>query len=98
MSEGVTIEALQHVFPLHKSPPLLAPPTLAQGALAPPTSGTPQMPNNPVPSRSGEAHVVIDLPDSLGVVVISSDDEPIEDFEDHLKVEDDPEKDLQLGE
>jgi len=40
----------------------------------------------------------MDLPVSPEVVVISSDDEPMEDLEDHLEMEDDPEEDLESGE
>jgi len=56
------------------------------------------MPDSPVPSGLGEAQVVVDLPDLLEVVMISLDDEPIEEHKDHLSAEDDPEEDLDLKE
>ena len=39
-----------------------------------------------------EAYVVVDLPDTSEIMVISSDDEPIEGFEDHQEEDDDPEE------
>ena len=42
--------------------------------------------------------MIIDLPDSPTVVVISLADEPMEDLEDTLKVEDNLKEDLELGE
>ena len=51
------------------------------------------MPNSP-----GEAHVVVDLPDTPEIVVINSEDEAIEDFKGHLEKEDDPEGDRNIDE
>ena len=56
------------------------------------------MPDSLVSPRLGEAQVVLALPDSPEVVMISSDDEPMEEPEDHLLTEDDLEEDLDLGE
>jgi len=50
--------------------------------------GTSQMPDSP-----GEAHVVVDLPDTPEIMVLSSDDEPVEGLEDHLEEGDDLEED-----
>ena len=47
--------------------------------------GTPQMPNSPE-----KAHVVVDLLDTSEIVVLTSDDEPMEGLENHLEEEDDP--------
>ena len=56
------------------------------------------MPDSPVLVGMGEAQLVVDLPDSPAVVMISSDDKPTEELEDHLPAEDDPKEDLDLGE
>ena len=89
---GLTMETLQHVFPLYQvHPPPAAPvpaqgppspPAPAQGPPIPPAPDTPLMPDNP-----GEAYVVIDIPSTPEVVVLSSGDE------DHQEEEDDPEED-----
>ena len=89
---GLTMETLQHVFPLYQvHPPPAAPvpaqgppspPAPAQGPPIPPAPATPLMPDSP-----GEAYVVIDIPSTPEVVVISSGDE------DHQGDEDDPEED-----
>ena len=94
---GITMETLQHVFPLHQAPPPPAtlapaqgrpsPPAPAQGPRSPPAPGTPLMPNSP-----REAHVVIDLPDIPDLVVTSSGDEG------HQGEEDDPEEDQDIDE
>jgi len=86
------METLQHVFSLHQAhpppaapPPVQGPPFLpapAQGPPFPPVPDTPLMPDNP-----GEAHVVIDLPETPDLVVISSGDEG------HQDEKDDPEED-----
>ena len=44
----------------------------------------------------GEAHVVVDLSDIPEFVVVSSNDEPIEDFEGHLEEEDDLDEDQEI--
>jgi len=41
--------------------------------------------------------MVMDLSDSLEVVVISIDDKPMEDLDDHLEADNNLEEDLQLG-
>jgi len=41
--------------------------------------------------------VVVHLPESPEVLMISSNDEPMEEPEDHLPVEDDPKEGLDLG-
>ena len=46
------------------------------------------MPNSP-----GEAHVVVDLSDTREILVVSSEDEAMEDFEGHLEEEGDLEED-----
>ena len=46
------------------------------------------MPDSPVLVGMGEAQLVVDLPDSPEVVMISSDDKPTEELEDHLPAED----------
>ena len=81
------METLQHIFPLHRTHPPLAPPAPVQGPTSPPVPGTPQMPNSP-----GKAHVVADLSDTPEIMVASFDDEPMQGFEGHLKEEDDPEE------
>jgi len=91
---GITMETLQFVFPLHQVyPPLVSPapaqgpPSLltpAQGPPIPPAPDTSLMPDTP-----GKAHVVIDIPDTPDLVVISSSSRD----EDHQGEEDDPEKD-----
>jgi len=91
------METLQHIFPLHQAPPSLVPPTPAQRPPSPPAPTTPQMPNSPVPLGLWEAHMVMDLSDSLEVVVISIDDKPMEDLDDHLEADNNLEEDLQLG-
>jgi len=88
---GVTMETLGHVFPLHQAHPPTAPPAPAQGPPSPPTSGTPLMPNSP-----GEVHVVVDLPNTLEIVVVSFEDEAMEGFEAHLEEEEDPEEDQDI--
>jgi len=82
------METFQHVFPLHQAHPLPAPPTPTQGPPSLLVPGTPQMSDSP-----GEAHVVVDLSDIPKIMVVSSDDEPMEGFEGHLEEEDDPEED-----
>jgi len=54
---------------------------------------SPQMPDGP-----GEAHVILDLPDTLEVMVVSSDDEPMEGLEGHLEEEDDLEERQEIDE
>ena len=68
--KGITMEILIHIFPLNQVPPPPAPPAPAQGPHSPLVSGTP-----PLPDSSGEAHVVIDIPDTPDLVVISFRDE-----------------------
>jgi len=51
-----------------------------------------------MPDSPGKAHVVVDLPNTLKVVVVSSNDEPMQGFEGHLEEEDDPEKDQEIDE
>ena len=46
----------------------------------------------------GEAHVVVDLPDALEIVIVSSDDEPMEGFKGHLAEEDDTKEDQEINE
>ena len=84
---GVTMETLQHVFPLHQVHPLPTAPAPMQGPPSPPTPGTPLMPDS-----LGEAHVVIDLPDTPEIVLVSSEDEG------HQEEEDDPEEDQDIDE
>jgi len=55
--------------------------------------GTPQMLDS-----LGEAHVVVDLLDTLEVVAVISDNKPIEGFKGHLKKEDDPEEHQKIDE
>ena len=69
--------------------PLLA---LAQGPPSPSTPGTPQPPNSPLSLGSGKVYVVMDLPDILEVVELSSNDAPMEDPKEDL------EEDPKLGE
>lgn len=85
---AITMGTLQHVFPLHQAHPPPAPPAPAQGPLSPLVLGTPQMSDSP-----GEAHVVMDLPDTSEIVVLSSDDELMEGFEDKDDLEEDQEVD-----
>ena len=73
------METLQHDFPLHHAHPMSTPPV--------PAPGMPLMPNSP-----REAHVVVDLPNTPEIMIVSSDDEPMEGFEGHLEEEDDPEE------
>ena len=40
-----------------------------------------------------EAHVMVDLSDTLEIVVLSSDNEPMEGLDDHLEEEDGLEED-----
>ena len=64
------METLQHVFPLHQAHP---PPTAPVPVQEPPF---PPAPDAPVTSKGpGEVHVVVDLPDTPEIVVISSRDE-----------------------
>jgi len=98
----ITMETLQHVFPLHqaRSPPAApapahgppSPPVPAQGLPFPPVPCIPLMPDSP-----GEAHVVIELPDTPDLVVISSGDEGHQGEEDDLE-KDDPEQDQDIEE
>ena len=80
------METLQHIFLLHQAhlPPAAPAPT--QGPPSQPALGTPLMPDSP-----GEAHVVIDLPDTPEIVVASSEDEGHQE-------EDDPEEDQHINE
>ena len=97
---GLTMETLQHVFPLHQAhpPPVVPPP--AQEPPIPPVPGTPLMPESP-----GEAYEVINIPDTPDLVVISStedhqdeEDDPEEDPKEDDPEEDDPEEDQGTGE
>jgi len=81
------METLQHVFPLHQAPPPPTAPATAQGPPFPSAPGTPLMPDSP-----GEAHMVIDLPNTPDLLVISSGDEG------HQGEEDDPEEDQDIDE
>ena len=81
------METLQHVFLLHQAPPPPAAPTPAQGPPFPPTPGIPLMPDSP-----GEAYVVIDLPDTPEILVVSSEDKG------HQEEEDDPKEDQDIDE
>jgi len=83
------VETLQHVFLLHQAHPLPAPLAPAQGPPSSATLGTCLMPDS-----LGEADVVVDLPDTLEFVVVSSDNEPMDGFED----KDDPEEDQEINE
>ena len=87
------METLQQVFPLHQAYSPLAPPAPTQGPPSPPLLGTPQMPDS-----LGEAYVVVDLPDTSKVAIVTYDDEPMEDFEGHLEEEDDLEEDQEIDE
>ena len=51
------------------------------------------MPNSP-----GEAHVVVDLPDTPEIVVVSYEDEAMEDFEGYMEEKDDPQEDQDIDE
>ena len=51
-----------------------------------------------MPDSAGRAHVVVVLPNTPEVMVVSSNDEPIADFEGHLDEEDDLEEDQELDE
>ena len=42
--------------------------------------------------------MLVDLPDTLKIVVVCSDDEPMEGFEGHLEAKDDPEEDQEIDE
>ena len=75
------METLQHVFLLHQVHPPLIAPAPAQEPPIPLVPGTPLMPESP-----GEAHEVINIPDTPDLVVISSS-------EDHQEEEDDPKED-----
>jgi len=46
-----------------------------------------------MPDNAGKAHVVVDLPNTLEIAIVSSEDEAMEDFEGYLEGEDDPEED-----
>jgi len=50
-----------------------------------------------MPDSSGEAHVVVDLPDTPEIVVDSLDGEPIEGFEGHPVDEGDLEEDQEIN-
>ena len=67
---GITMETLQHIFPLYQVHPSPAAPALAQGSPSSLALGTPLMPGSP-----GEDHMVIDLLDTPDIVVASYDDE-----------------------
>ena len=84
---GIRIKTLQHVIYLHHPPPLPARPAPAQGQPVPPVLSAPQMPNSPVLLASGEAHMVIHVPDTPELVVIISDVELMEDLEDDPEFE-----------
>jgi len=90
---GITVETLQHVFPLHQAHPPAALAAAAQGPPLSPAPGTPLMPDS-----LGEAHVVVDLPDTPEIVVVSFEDDAMEGFEGHLEEEDDPEEDQDINE
>ena len=51
-----------------------------------------------MPDSHGDAHMVVDLPDTPEIVVLSSNDELMEGVEDHLEDEDDPEEDQEIEE
>ena len=82
------METLQYVFPLHQAHP---PAALAAAAQEPPLSpapGTPLMPDS-----LGEAHVVVDLPDTPEIVVVDSEDEAMKGFRGYLEDQCDPKED-----
>jgi len=82
------METLQHIFLLHQAHLPPAAPALTQGPPSLPTPGTPLMPDSP-----GEAYLVIDLPDTLAIMVVSYEDEGHQEEE-----EDDPEEDQDIEE
>ena len=68
--KGITVETLWHVFPLNQAHPLSVALAPAKGPPFPPAPSTPLMPDS-----LGEAYVVIDLPDTTEIVMVSSEDE-----------------------
>jgi len=78
------MERLQYVFLLHQAPPVPAAPAPAQGPPSPLAPITQLIPNSP-----GEAHMVIDLPDTPDIVVISSEEEGHQEEEDDAEVDQD---------
>ena len=80
---GIVMETLQHVFPLHQAHPPPTPLASAQGPLSPSVLGASQMLDS-----LGEAQMVVDLPDTPEIVVVT-----MEGFDGHLEEEDDPEED-----
>jgi len=59
---------------------LPTPPAPAQRPPSLLTPGIPLMPTSP-----GEVHVMVDLPDTPEIVVLSPGDEPMDDLEDRLE-------------
>jgi len=117
---GITTEMEHYIFPLLYVPSLLALPAPAQGPPSPSTLSTQgafTSPNNSKSSGYGdgiflskastdlwEVRLVMDIPDSSEIVMISSneeqEDEPIEENPEVDPNEDskvDPEEDLELG-
>ena len=66
------MEILQHVCLLHQARllPVAPAPAPAQEPPFPPAPGTPLMLDSP-----GEVHMMVDLPDTPKIVVVSSEDE-----------------------
>ena len=58
-----------------------------------PAPSTPLMPNSP-----REIHVVVDLPDTPEIVILSFEDEAMEGFKSHMEEKDDPEEDQDIDE
>ena len=83
------METLQYIFPLHQAHPLPALPTPAQIPPSPSPPGTPLIPDNP-----RKAHVLVDIPNTPVIVVVSSDDEPMGGFDS----EDGPKEDQEIDE
>ena len=80
------METLQHVFPLHQAHPPPAAPVPAQGPPSLPAPDTPLMPDS-----LREAHVVINIPDTPKIVVVSSEDKG------HQEEEHDPKEDQDIN-
>ena len=74
------METLQHLFPLHQAHPSAVPLAPTQGPTSLPASGTSLMADH-----LGEAYMVVDLLDTLQIVVVSFDDESMEGFEGYLE-------------
>jgi len=87
------METFQHGFSLHQAFFPLAPPAPAHGSPSLLTLSTSLRHSSP-----RELHVVVAIPNTLEIMVLSPDEKPMEGLEDHLGDEDDSEEDQKIDE